>query len=189
MPGRKKLAAVMTAVSITAAGGGIGAAGAQAQDEVLQATATAFNAGGLGMCLRGSAWATFSDAGSATGPYHGTFTETNATISVDRATLAPSTLTMSIPFTVSSGNTAITGTITNPLRSGGSILCFGGSFLSAGPVAKTNSAAYTATIESQGQPAQTVSGTAQASAAFRFRPYWATQATPPTVTLLNLPSP
>ena len=187
MPG-KKLAVAMTAMSIAALGGGIGAARAQAQNEVLQATATTFHAGGGGWCFKGSASATFSASGPATGSYSGTFTETNANVSVSKPTFTSSTLTLSIPFTISSGSTTITGTIINPPPySGGTILCFGGSFYAGGPIVNANAATYTATIQSPGQPAQTVSGTAQVSAAFQFRPQQAL-GTPPTATLLNFPS-
>jgi hypothetical protein len=189
MHGKKNLAVAMTVMSIAALGGAIGAARAQAQNEVLQATATTFNAGGSGWCFKGSASATFSAAGPATGPYPGTFTETNANVSVSAPTYTSRTLTLSIPFTISSGSTTITGTITNPPPySGGTLLCSGGSFYAGGPIANANAATYTATIQSKGQPAQALSGTAQVSAAFEFRPQhvlW----TPPTATLLNFPSP
>jgi hypothetical protein len=99
------------------------------------------------------------------------------------------TLTLSIPFTITSGSRTITGTVTNPSPySGGSILCFGGSFYPAGPMVYANAATYTATIQTKGQPAKKVGGTAQVRAAFEFRPQH-TLVTPPTVTLLNLPSP
>lgn len=193
MHGKHKLAVALTAIFIASAAGGIVAGAAQAQDEVLQATATTFRAGAGGYCLKGLASATYSASGPTVGPYDGTFTETQANLSVSTV-LAPapryssSTLTLSIPFTINSGSTTITGLITNPAGSGGTILCFGGSFRASGPIVHANAATYTATIESQGHLAQTTSGTAQVSAAFEAWPYQV-MLTPPTVTLLNFPSP
>ena len=191
MQGKKKLAVAVTAIFIVAASGGIAATGAQAQDEVLQATTTTFYGGGTGLCMNGSTSATFSATGPATGPYPGTFTETNANVTVS-AQLKPQTsrkLMLSIPFAITSGTTTtITGTITNPPPyAGGSILCGGGSFPAAGPIVGANAAEYTATVQSQ-RHTQKVSGTAQVSAAFEFRPQHVL-GTPPTVTLLNFPSP
>jgi hypothetical protein len=199
---KKKLALAMTAMSIAALGEGIGAAAAQAQDEVLPATATTFTAGGSGLCVNGASSATFNAAGSATGtnglapPYPGTFTETSANVYVSARTVNVSgsvqitrTLTLSIPFTITSGSTTITGTVTNPAPySGGSILCSGGSFYAGGPLVNATAAAYTATIQAKRQPAKKVGGTAQVGAAFVFRPQHVL-GTPPTVTLLNFPSP
>ena len=185
----KKLAVAVGAMAIAAGGVGTAATAAQAQNEVLQATATTFTGGTSGWCFKGSASATFTAAGPATGPYPGTFTETNANVSVSAPTYTSRTLTLSIPFTISSGSTTITGTITNPPPySGGSLLCSGGSFYAGGPIVNANAAAYTATIQASGQRAQTVSGTAQVSAAFEFRPQHVL-GTAPTATLLNFPSP
>ena len=192
---KKKLALAVSAIAITAVAGGTAATAAQAQDEVLHATTTTFTGGGSGICFNGRASATFSSAGPATGPYPETFTESTANVSVVARTVNVSgsvqisrTLTLSIPFTITSGSTTITGTVTNPPPySGGSILCAGGSFTSGGPIVNASAAAYTATIQTKGQPARTVGGTAQVSAAFVFPPRCCT--TPPTVTLLNLASP
>ena len=67
-------------------------------------------------------------------------------------------------------------------------MCGSGSMQTAGVVVAASAATYTATIQSKGHPAQNVSGTAQVSAAFDFRPRYVVE-TPPTVTLLNFPSP
>ena len=192
MQGKKKLSVAITAISIAAANGGIAATGAQAQDEVLQATTTTFYGGGTGLCINGTASATFSATGPATGPYPGTFTETNANVTVSaqvKPQMISRKLTVWIPFVITSGTTTtITGTITNPPPyAGGSILCGGGSFPAAGPIVGANAATYTATVQSQGHT-QKVSGTAQVSASFDFRPQHVL-AIPPTVTLLNFPSP
>src|SRR5205085_12661082 len=104
----KKLAVAVSAMAIAAVGGGTAATAAQAQDEVLQATATTFTAGGIGWCFNGSASATFSASGPATGPYLGTFTETNANVRVSAPTFTSRTLTLSIPFTIRSGSTTVT---------------------------------------------------------------------------------
>ena len=190
MQATKKLAVAITAMSIAAANAGIAATGARAQDEVLQATTTTFIAGAAnGSCISGTASATFTAAGPATGPHAGSFTEaTPATASVT-ARITPQisrTLTLSIPFTISSGSTTITGTVTNPPPySGGSLLCFRSPFNPTnGLSVAANSAAYAATVHSQGHT-QSVKGTAQVSAAFQG----GRVTTPPTVTLLNFPSP
>jgi hypothetical protein len=189
MHGKNKLAVAMTAISVAAVVGGIGAGAAHAQSEVLQATATTFRAGAGGYCFKGSASVTFSASGPATGPYAGTFTETPANVSVSAPTYTSRTLTLSIPFTITSGSTSITGTITNPPPySGGTILCSGGSFHAGGPIVNAQAATYTATIQNQRRLAKAVSGTAQVSAAFEAWPYQVL-GTPPTVTLLNFPSP
>jgi hypothetical protein len=118
------LAVAVSTMAIAAVGGGTAATAAQAQNEVLQATATTFTGGTSGWCFKGSASATFTAAGPATGPYPGTFAETNANVSVSAPTYTSRTLTLSIPFTISSGSTTIAGTITNPPPySGGSLLC------------------------------------------------------------------
>src|SRR3954468_24058922 len=88
MRAKTKLAVAMTAMTLATVYGGIGVAAAQAQDEVLQAATTTFNAGGSGTCFNGSAFANFNAAGSATGgngvpaPYPGTFTVTAANVNV-----------------------------------------------------------------------------------------------------------
>ena len=64
-------------------------------------------------------------------------------------------------------------------------MCSGGSFYSGGPIVNATAAAYTATIQNAGTT-QNVSGTADASAAFEFRPFHVL-GTSPTVTLLNFP--
>jgi hypothetical protein len=200
----KKLAVAVSAMSIAAVGGGIGAAGAQAQNEVLPATTTTFSGGGS-YCFNGSGYANFNAGGSATGgkdaagnvlpaPYQGTFTAgtltgaTSPNVKVIVPLRTVTTLTLLIPFTITSGKTTITGTVTNPPPySGGSLGCTGG--LSAAWVSVAASGAtYTATIQTKGQPDQNVTGTAQVSAVFAFRPRHVVL-TPPTVTLLNFPTP
>lgn len=189
MPRTKGLAVAIMAWSIAAVGGGTAATAAQARDEVLQATTTTFTGGGGGWCFKGSANVTFSAAGPATGPYPGTFTQTNTNVSVSVPTWTSRTLALSIPFTISSGSITITGTVSNPPPyAGGSLVCGSGSMQTAGVIVAANGATYTATIQSKGQPAQKVSGPAQVNAAFDFRPRYVV-GTPPTVTLLNFPSP
>jgi hypothetical protein len=185
----KKVAVAVSMMAIAAAGGGIAATAAQAETEVLGATATTFTGGGGGLCSKGSGSAMFNATGAATGPYPGAFTETNANASVSVNDLTPSsTLKLSIPFTISSHSATITGMVTNPSPySGGALECGGGSFNVAGVLVNPSAAAYTATIQGTGQPARTVSGTADVSAAFIFPPRCCT--TPPTVTLLAFASP
>jgi hypothetical protein len=202
MRAKTKLAVAMTAMTLATVYGGIGLAAAQARDEVLQAATTTFNAGGSGTCFTGSASANFDSAGSTTGgngvpaPYPGTFAVTAANVNVTaRVVPVPGsvrfakTLTLSVPFTITSGSTTITGTVTNPAPyAGGSLLCGSGSMPSAGVIVAANGATYAATIQSTGQPAKKISGTAQVSAAFQFRPRYVVGA-PPTITLLDFPSP
>jgi hypothetical protein len=202
---RRKLVVAVTAMSIAAVGGGIGAAGAQAQNEVLPATTTTFWGGGTGSCFNGTGYANLNAGGSTTGgpglpaPYPGTFTAgrlmpatpNNVSVSVRMVNVSGSvqiyrTLTLFMPFTINSGRTTITGTVTNPSPySGGNLGCTGGLSVAAVGVA-ANAATYTATIQTKGQPANEVSGAALVSAAIDFRPRYVV-GTPPTVTLLNFP--
>ena len=188
MPKKKTLALAMTTISIAALGAGIGAAAAQAQnDETLSGTATT-TGGAAGLCLSSSllANANVTLAGSAAGPYPGPFTETNATASLSR-NAGKTQLKLTIPFTITSGRTTITGTITNPQPyAGGSPLC-GPSFSIYGIDVGTTAAHYTATIKRPGRPAQTINGTAQINGGFQFRPYG--RQTTVTETLLALPAP
>ena len=191
MQGRKKLAVAVTAMSIAAVGGGGATAmAARAQDEVLQATSTTFIAGGgSGSCFSGVASVTFTAAGPATGPYAGSFTGATPATAIVSARITPQisrTLTLSIPFTITSGSTTITGTVTNPAPySGGSLLCVRSPLNPTnGLSVAANSATYTATVQRQGHT-QNVKGTAQVSAAFQG----GRVTTPPNVTLLNFPSP
>ena len=187
MQARKRVAVAMTAMSIAVPGGGIGAAEAQGQSEVVQSTATTFWGGRSGTCFAGSASVTFSAAGPATGPYTGTFTDTDAYVRVSTPTVPSSNqLTLSIPFTINSGSTTITGTITDPAPySGGAIFAVTST---AGTIVNANAATYTATIQHQGQHDKTVSGTAQFNASFEFSPQHILAAAP-TATLLDFPSP
>lgn len=188
MPTKKTLALAITTMSVAALGGGIGAAVAQAQnDETLSGTGTT-TGGATGFCLSSSllANANFNVAGSAAGPYPGQFTETNASASLSRSA-SKTQLKLAIPFTISSGTTTITGTITNPKPyAGGSPLC-GSGFLIFGIDVGTNAAQYTATIQRPGRPAQTINGTAQVNGGFQFRP--PARQTIVTETLLAFPAP
>jgi len=186
--GKQKRAVAITTMSVAALGGGIGAAGGQAQnDETLSGTATT-TGGATGLWLSSSLLATanFNAAGSPAAPYHGNFSETNASASLSRSA-GNTQLKLAIPFTISSGTTTITGTITNPKPyAGGSPLC-GPSFYISGIDVGTNGGQYTATIQRPGQPAQTISGTAQINGGFQFRPPG--RRTTVTEALLAFPSP
>jgi hypothetical protein len=183
-------------MSVAALAGGIGAAAAQAQNEVLSGTATTIWGGANGLCFGyqpAAATVAFNAAGSAVqsgqaGPTS-QFTETNATVSARRPSKTLS-LMLSIPFTIVSGSTKINGAITNPSPyAGGHFTCFTGSFYIGGIGVNTNGAAYTATIQRPGQPAQTVSGTAEIDGGFQFEPYGVPHYSPITETLLNFPAP
>jgi hypothetical protein len=176
----RMLAVAVSAMSIAALGGGIGAAGAQAQStEVLTGTATKISGSAYGNCLYRysiAAGVNFSAVGSATstgangapGPYSGTFTETNANANLSGTRNPPWKVGLHIPFFITSGNTTITGTIvsstypaTGTFDAG--FLCSGsvpvGFSLGSGPYYYP-SPKYTATIQSPGQPAQAISGNA-----------------------------
>lgn len=171
----KKLAVAMTALSVAAVVAGIGAAKAQAQSEVLTGTATTISGSAYGNCLYRSsigASANFNAAGSATGPYPGTFTETSASAGLSGYRNPPWQLRLHIPFTINSDNTTITGTITTPYPSGGyqfaGFLCNGSA--PVGFLANTYNEKYTATIQSPSQPAQTISGSAAINGSFYIQP-------------------
>jgi hypothetical protein len=170
MKGKRKLAVAVTAMSIAGVCGGIGAAGAQAQTEVLQGTATTIGGQTGGSCasvMWKSVSVNFSAVGSATGPYPGVFTNTNANGGVS-GEMRPlyEQLHVSIPFTIKSGATTIVGTITNPYPwMGGWFIC-GGSGLPVGFSASAfpaNHSTYTATIYPSRQP---INGTASISGNF-----------------------
>jgi hypothetical protein len=197
MKGRKKLAVAVTAISIAGLGGGIPAAAAQAQaeNEVFQPTTSTSTGGASGVCIgNGSASVKFSAGGAVTGPYPGSFTETGGvgfsrrmywqTVPI-RKLIISSTLTLSIPFTIGFGSTTITGEITNPAGSGGSVDCV--NYYIGGLDVSAYNATYTATIKTEGQTAETVTGAAQVSGIFSFSPR--VVGTLPWVTLLNFPSP
>jgi hypothetical protein len=187
VPRKKTLALTITTMSIAALGAGIGAAVAQAQDETLSGTATT-TGGATGFCVSSSlvANANSNVAGSAAGPYPGQSTEPNAIASLSRSA-GKTRLHFAIPFTISSGTTTITGTITNPEPyAGGSPLC-GSGFLIFGIDVGTNAAQYTATIHRSGRPDRTINGTAQIGASFQFRPPG--RQTTVTETLLAFPAP
>ena len=85
--------------------------------EKLSGTATTVSGQGFGNCInRGSmsASATFNASGTATGPYAGSFVEKQASAGLSGYRNPPWRLTLRIPFTVTSGSTTITGSITNP---------------------------------------------------------------------------
>jgi hypothetical protein len=175
MHAKKKLAVAMTAMSLAGTVGEIGAAEARAQSEVLQGTATTISGQAAGVCgspLSKSVSAKFDAAGPASGPYSGAFTETNATGGVSgwQRPLYEQ-LRVSIPFTIGSGTTTITGTITNPYPwVGGSFICNGSALVGFTMGAYANNATYTATIERPGQLPQTISGNAQLRGNFYIQP-------------------
>jgi len=181
----RMLSVVVLAMSIAAIGGGIGAAGAQAQStEVLRGTATKVSGSAYGNCLYRSSiaagvnfsavgLATSTGANGAPGPYSGTFTETNANANLSGIRNPPWKVGLHIPFVITSGNTTITGTIvssaypaTGTFDAG--FLCNGSVPVgfSLGGAYTYPSPKYTATIQTPGQPAQPISGNATISGGF-----------------------
>ena len=195
MNGKKKLAVAVTAISIAGLGGGTAASAAQAQDEVLQPTTQTFFWGKSGVCIgTESASGNLSASGAVTaGPYPGSFSETGRVAFSRRVywqagkLTSSSTSTLSISFTITSGSTTITGAITNPAGSGVGITpCV--NYYPGGLLVSAFNATYTATIQTEGQTAETtVAGTAQVSGLFSLSPI--VKGTPLSVTLLNFPSP
>jgi hypothetical protein len=192
---KKKLAVAATAISIAGIGGGTAASAAQAQNEVLQPTTQTTFWGKSGVCIgTESASANFSASGAVTTePYPGSFTETGR-VGFSRRVYwqagkltSSNTSTLSISFTITSGSTTITGTITNPAGSGVGITpCV--NYYPGGLLVSASNATYTATIQTEGQTAETtVTGTAQVSGLFSLSPI--VKGTPLSVTLLNFPSP
>jgi hypothetical protein len=161
MRGKKQFAVAMTAMSLAAAGGAIGAAGAQAQNEVLSGTATTTSGSwycfGFGTGQQRSASVSFEGAGTATGPYAGPFSETGkASLHGNYGPVASGQL--GISFAITSGTTTISGTITrNPLIGG--VYCGG----SIGYGGGEDIGAYTATIQTPGKSPQPISGAADLS--------------------------
>jgi hypothetical protein len=138
---------------------------AQAQTEGLAGTPTtttgSWSCIGRGVGQQRSASATFQATGTATGPYPGPFTATgSASLHGNYGPLAEGYL--GIGFTITSGSTTITGTITrNPLYGG--VNCGGSIGFS------TSSATYTATIQA-GNTTQTISGAAAVAGGLHTQP-------------------
>jgi hypothetical protein len=148
------MALLVTTLSLFA---GALVAQAQAQTETLSGQTTTISGRVSNPCpapSNPSVSASFSAVGSATGSYAGQFTNTNAWASVSGILLKPGyiQLRFGIPFTITSGATTITGTITNPYP------WIGGLFECGTVYGGSSRATYTATIHPAGQ---TISGAAQ----------------------------
>lgn len=126
-----------------------------------------------------SAGATFNSSGNATGPYPGSFVDEQGSAglfdTVIHNQLSQSAL--SVPFTITtSGNTTITGTISNYQSSRFPNLGpLGGlGFLCSGPtvagLSVNTTATYSATIEVPGQAPQAISGQAYVSGSLSTQP-------------------
>jgi hypothetical protein len=173
--GQKKFALAITAISLAAVNGGIAAAGAQPQNQVLSGTevlsGTTTTTGGSARCddhpwLPPESWTrvglNFNASGTATGPYPGPFTETGhaGLRSPGPCTSGPGSGNIGIGFTINSGATTISGTIHNRLSG----LLFWCCSISFGPSVGT----YTATIQTPGQTPQPISGAAAVSGAHLY---------------------
>jgi len=125
-----------------------------------------------------SASATFNSSGDANGPYPGSFVEGQGSTSLFDTVIHNqlSQSALSVPFTITSGSTTITGTISNYQYSRFPNLGpLGGlAFLCQGPtVAGLNvntTASYTATIQLPGQAPQAISGQAQVNGTISTQP-------------------
>ena len=136
------------------------------------ATTTSGSAYGFRNCIQRyviGAGATFKASGQATGPYPGSFVGEQGSASVFD-TVIHNQLSydgLSVPFTITSGTSTITGTISH----GQSTLVIGGlwgfGFLCHGPtvvgLSVNTPATYTATIQVPGQASQAISGQAYVS--------------------------
>jgi hypothetical protein len=149
--------------------------------ETLAGTATTTNGSGGGFrnCTQRyvfSASATFNASGKATGPYPGLFVENQASASLFE-TVIHNQLSddgLSAPFTITSGTTTITGTISHSQSSLNPGFLEGFGFLCNGPTVVglnvNTTATYTATIQAPGQASQVISGQAHVGGSLSIKP-------------------
>lgn len=152
-------------------------------EETLTSVVTTTNGSSYGVrnCIQHymfGASATFNASGNATGPYPGPFVDEQGSAglfdTVIHNQLSQSAL--SVPFTITSGNTTITGTISNYQSSRFPNLGpLGGlGFLCTGPtvagLSVNTTATYTATIQAPGQAPQAISGQAHVSGSVSIQP-------------------
>lgn len=139
--------------------------------ETLAGTATTTSGGGRAIpnCTShglAGVGATFNASGEATGPYPGSFVENQGSASLSESVMHNqlSGDSLTVPFTITSGATTITGTISHsqssryPNLNGFGFLCNGPTVVG---LSVNTAAAYTATIQAPGKTPQAISGQAQ----------------------------
>ena len=139
--------------------------------ETLAGAGTTTSGQGSGNCIyRGLVFASanFNASGPATGPYRGQFVAINGGASLSGYRNPPWRLR--VLFTITSGNTTITGAISNPYPYGWGIgpNCNGSAIVGFG--ANATNSAYTATINVLGQAPQTVNGQVHFTGNFSTQP-------------------
>ena len=172
----------LAAVAVLAAPAASASAATPLSGETLAGTATTTNGGGGGFrnCIQHyvfSASATFNASGKVllTGPYPGSFVENQGSASLFDTVIHNqlSYDNLSVPFTITSGTTTITGTISH-YQSTLMIGALGGfGFLCNGPIvvglSVNTPATYTATIHT-GQASQAISGQAHVGGSLSTEP-------------------
>ena len=170
---RLALTAVLAVAAAMVAPAGSASAASPLTGETLAVTATTSSGGGAAgpSCTStqraiATASATFNASGTATGPFGGSTVETQGSASLLETVIhnRVSYDSLSVPFTITSGTTTITGTITHGQTSllsiplpGFGFLCNGSSVVD---LQVNTTATYAATIEMPGQAAQDISGQA-----------------------------
>ena len=174
----------LAAVAVLAAPAASASAASPLTGETLTASGTATttngSAGGFRNCIQRyvlGASATFNASGTATGPYPGPFVETQGSASLFDTVMHNqlSQSALSVPFTITSGTTTITGTISNYQSSrfpnlgplgGLGFLCNGPTVVGLNVNA---TATYTATIQ-RGKASQAISGQAHVGGSLSTKP-------------------
>jgi hypothetical protein len=170
----------LAAVAVLAAPAASASAASPLTGETLAGTATTTNGSAYGFrnCIQRyvlGASATFNASGKAAGPYPGSFVENQGSASLFD-TVMHNQLSydgLSVPFTITSGTTTITGTISH-YQSTLMIGALGGfGFLCSGPTVVglnvNTPATYTATIQ-RGKASQAISGQAHVGGSLSTKP-------------------
>jgi hypothetical protein len=173
----------LAAVAVLAAPAASASAASPLTGETLTASGTATTTNGSASAFRNCAQryvirasATFNASGKATGPYPGSFVETQGSVSLFNTVIHNqlSYSALSVPFTITSGTSTITGTISHYQSSLLSWYLGGFGFLCNGPtvvgLSVNATATYTATIQVPGQAPQAISGQAQVSGSLSTQP-------------------
>lgn len=173
-PRRDELALIATlaAVAVLAAPATSASAASPLTGETLGGTATTTNGSGRAIlsCIRrdvAEASASFNVSGETAGPYPGSFVESQGSANLFYTVIhdTDSYDGLSVPFTITSGATTITGTISHSQFSLNPSFLNGFGFLCDGPTVAALSLnttdTYTATIQAPGQASQAISGRAQ----------------------------
>lgn len=173
----------LAAVAVVAAPAASASAASPLTGETLTgaATTTSGSASAFRNCSQRyviRAGATFNSSGNATGPDPGSFVDEQGSASLFDTVIHNqlSQSALSVPFTITSGNTTITGAISNYQSSRFPNLGpLGGlGFLCGGPtvagLSVNTTATYSATIQVPGQAPQAISGQAHVSGSVSTQP-------------------